>query len=348
MSRSNLVQKLAKAGYSNDKTAVRSTMKALMEEARAQQQHSHAERLLNIMNEFEGKAATKPARPELPEPVAEALFEVPALRQFDDLVLPRAVLEELNDFVSEYSQIALLRSHSLEPRHKVLLVGPPGTGKTSLAEALACELGLRFFCVRYDGLVGSYLGETATRLRKVTDFASSTPCVLFFDEFDTVGKERGDNHETGEIKRIVSSLLLQMDSLPSHCIVVAATNHPELLDRAVWRRFELRLSMPLPGRDELREWHRRFSSDLGGTIGLEQDEFVDVMSGENFSDIEAFTLDVKRKLVISKGKLAISEAVRTSLTRMKRNSLGLGGQINRTASDNKISAGTRGRKKNSG
>src|SRR3712207_6872521 len=95
-------------------------------------------------------------------------------------------------------------------------------------------------------MIGSYLGETAGRLKRVFEYARTTPCVLFFDEFDTIGKERGDVHETGEIKRVVSSLLLQIDALPSYVTVVVASNHPELLDRAVWRRFQLRLYLPPP------------------------------------------------------------------------------------------------------
>ena len=93
--------------------------------------------------------------------------------------------------------------------------------------------------MRYDVLIGSYLGETNTRLRKLFDYVKTQPSVLFFDEFDAIGKERGDTHETGEIKRVVSFLLMQLDQLPSYVIVVAATNHAELLDRAVWRRFQL-------------------------------------------------------------------------------------------------------------
>ena len=103
-----------------------------------------------------------------------------------------------------------------------------------------------FVVARYDGLIASYLGETASRLNKLFEYVRTRACVLFFDEFDTIGKERGDVHETGEIKRVVSSLLLQIDALPSHVVVVTATNHPELLDRAVWRRFQLRLELPRP------------------------------------------------------------------------------------------------------
>ena len=131
-----------------------------------------------------------------------------------------------------------MRSHGLQPRHRVLLAGPPGNGKTALAEAIAEALALPFLIVRYEALIGSFLGETAQRLAQLFAFARTLPCVLFFDEFDVVGKERGDAHETGEIKRVVSNLLLQIDALPSHVIAVAATNHSELLDSAVWRRFQ--------------------------------------------------------------------------------------------------------------
>ena len=109
--------------------------------------------------------------------------------------------------VEEHARADVLRAHGLEPRHRVLLSGPPGNGKTSFAEAIAEALALPFFVVRYDLLIGSYLGETNTRLRRLFDYVRTQPSVLFFDEFDAIGKERGDTHETGEIKRVVSFLL---------------------------------------------------------------------------------------------------------------------------------------------
>ena len=110
---------------------------------------------------------------------------------------------------------------------------------TSLAEAIAEKLMLPFLTVRYENIIGSYLGETASRLVKLFDYVKTQSCVLFFDEFETIGKERGDTNETGEIKRVVSSLLMQMDNLPSYVIVIAATNHDVLLDKATWRRFQI-------------------------------------------------------------------------------------------------------------
>ena len=145
----------------------------------------------------------------------------------------------------------------------MLLSGPPGNGKTSVAEAIAEAMAAQFFTVRYDALVGSYLGETNTRLARLFDYARTVPCVLFFDEFDLIGKER-DIHETGEIKRVVSFLLMQIDQLPSYVVAVAATNYAELLDRAVWRRFQLRLALPQPSLDALAVFFDRQFECMAG------------------------------------------------------------------------------------
>ena len=139
------------------------------------------------------------------------------------------VAQASRELIEEHRRADLLRAHNLEPRHRVLLTGPPGNGKTSFAEALATELAVPLLSVRYESLIASYLGETAVRFSRLFDQVRVRRCVLFFDEFDVVGKERGDVHETGEIKRVVSSLLLQIDALPSHVVAVSATNHPELL-----------------------------------------------------------------------------------------------------------------------
>lgn len=254
---------------------------------------------------------------QLPERIADLVYSIPAQRRLSELVLKTEVVEQIEEFIHEFSNAALLRSHSLEPRHTVLLVGPPGNGKTSLAEAFATELGLPLLSLRYDAIVDSFLGETSNRLRKLIEYATLNPCVLFFDEFDAVGKERGDAQETGEIKRVVSSLLMQMDRLPSHTLVLCATNHPELLDRAMWRRFELKLEIGKPDRDQLVSWFKRFEETLAGPAGISPDQFADHMAGENMSAVEAFTLDVRRKIVLSLGALNPADAVHIVMKRGK-------------------------------
>jgi len=157
---------------------------------------------------------------------------------------------------------------------------------------------LPMLVVRYEGVVASYLGETALRLRRLFDHVRERHCLLFFDEFDTLGKERGDLHETGEIKRVVSSLLLQVDALPSYVVVVAATNHHELLDRAVWRRFQLRLSLPRPNQSQLEEWFRRFEKRLGLPLGVSLGTLAKELSGTSFGEVEEFGNDILRQYVL--------------------------------------------------
>ena len=123
--------------------------------------------------------------------------------------------------------------------------------------------------------------------------------MLFFDEFDVVGKERGDVHETGEIKRVVSSLLLQIDDLPSHVAVITATNHPELLDRAVWRRFQLRLNLPAPTLSLAEEWFCRFEKRLGESLGCKPATLAKRLKGLSFPELEQFALDVQRQYVLT-------------------------------------------------
>ncbi len=193
-----------------------------------------------------------PARDSASHAVSDLLHEIVPRVRLASLHLADDVAAAAAEIIEEQHRSELLRSHNIEPRNRVLLEGAPGNGKTSLAEAIAAESMLPFYAVRYEGIVSSFLGETAGRIDQVFEFARTRRCVLFFDEFDTIAKERADEHETGEIKRVVSTLLLQIDRLPSHVIVVAATNHGELLDRAAWRRFQLRLALQPPSRGRRR------------------------------------------------------------------------------------------------
>ncbi|CUW48579.1 AAA family ATPase [Novacetimonas hansenii] len=342
MSRNQPVHKVARSSNRSRNNSLQDTMTALIAEAHAQQQHGRAARLSAIMADEERWKRNQRQSPMLPENLQALLYEMPTLRSLDDLVLDREVRQDVREFIGEFSQAALLRSHSLEPRHTILLVGPPGTGKTSLASVLAHDLGLPFLVVRYDGLVGSFLGETAGRLQEIVDYVFRTPSVLFFDEFESVGKERADANETGEIKRVVSSLLLHMDALPTHCIVVCATNHPELLDRAVWRRFELRMELPLPAAAELREWFARTEKSFG-PMGLTATEFTKLLEGESFSEVEAITLDARRKAVLSKGKMTSADAFKAAIDSWKRRRI-VGGERTRGAEANRKNK-SRARKK---
>nr|WP_239521385.1 ATP-binding protein [Blastococcus saxobsidens] len=191
--------------------------------------------------------------------------------------------------------------------------GPPGNGKTSLAEAIAAECMLPFYAVRYEGIVSSFLGETTSRLDHVFEFVRTRRCVLFFDEFDTIAKERADNHETGEIKRVVSTLLLQIDRLPPHVIVVCATNHGELLDRAAWRRFQLRLALEAPSRAEATAFLESMRARLGGDLGLAPRTLADRLKGASYAELEQFAQDIRRRYVLALPDSDLGGIVRTRL-----------------------------------
>ncbi|WP_454259815.1 AAA family ATPase [Pseudoxanthomonas mexicana] len=299
MSRADLIVNLVKAGSEGDQKLLRTTVEAMAAEERAKHHHQLANRLV------ENLSATQ-AKPRSPEIVRSydgghggLLYEIEPRRTFDTMLVTDTVRAACRELVEEQHRRDLLRSYGLEPRHRMLLSGAPGNGKTSLAEALATELMVPLFVVRYEAVIGSFLGETSSRLKRLFDFVRTHQCVLFFDEFDTLGKERGDTHETGEIKRVVSSLLLQIDALPSHVVVVTATNHAELLDRAVWRRFQLRLELPAPTAAQKEEWFARLQSKLEVSLGMTPKMLAAKLDASSFSDLEQFCEDVQRRYVLA-------------------------------------------------
>jgi len=182
-----------------------------------------------------------------------------------------------------------------------------------MAAAIAEAIAVPLFVVRYEAMIGSYLGETAARLKRVFDYARTTPCVLFFDEFDAIGKERGDIHETGEIKRVVTSLLMQVDDLPSYTIVAGATNHPELLDRASWRRFQLRLSLPMPTQKALAQYIESFAQRIGDKLGHSPAGIARKLGTISYGEAEQFCLDIQRRHVLSLGEKPLKAIVSEQL-----------------------------------
>jgi SpoVK/Ycf46/Vps4 family AAA+-type ATPase len=170
-----------------------------------------------------------------------------------DMVLDEALTRQLRRIVLEQRQAARLLAHALNPRRKLLLMGPPGTGKTMTASALAGELELPLLQVRLDGLITKFMGETAAKLRQVFDATGRTRGVYFFDEFDAIGSQRGLTNDVGEVRRILNSFLQLIEQDQSHSLIIAATNHPEILDVALFRRFDDVLHYELPDEDRIAE-----------------------------------------------------------------------------------------------
>lgn len=297
MARADLLLALVRTSVQGDDQGFQRAAEALIADEKAKRHGVLAEQLSNALLAQPRRreiTASASARPNYDGLVHEILPE----RALSELVLPDHVTASVKQLIEEHHRRDLLRSYGVEPRHRVLLVGPPGGGKTTLAEALATELGTVLLSVRYEGIIGSFLGETAGRMDSLFELVRATPCVLFFDEFDAVAKERGDVHETGEIKRVVSSLLQQIDRLPSHVVVVAATNHPELLDRAVWRRMQLRLELPKPTREMRITWIERWARRKQIDFGLASRTLADRLRGLSLAEIEQFALDVERRQIL--------------------------------------------------
>jgi len=298
VARSDLLQSLVASGVGGDAVRFRRTVEAIIAEERSKQHHVLADQLSRAI-----QTPTTSTGPSISTngigKVEDFVLQVTPRRTIADLLLSEETTNICNEFFEEHQRVDLLRTHNLEPRNRILLTGPPGNGKTSLAEVIAATLAIPLIVLRYDGVIGSFLGETASRLRRVFEFVRTRPCVFFLDEFDTIGKERGDIHETGEIKRVVSSLLLQVDAIPSYVILVTATNHPELLDRAVWRRFQIRVDLPQPTRKQIETWVAAAERRLDLRFEYSTRRLADAMYGASFAELEEFAQDVARRRVLT-------------------------------------------------
>ena len=294
MARGDLLLDLVEAERRGDRDRFRVVVEGMIAEERANQHHLLADRLSEIIM----TTGQWLPRDDQAASVRELVQEVIPHRRLDELELDPVVQRVVSELIEEQQRADLLRSYGIEPRHRLLLAGPPGNGKTSVAESIAAELMLPLYVIRYEGVVSSFLGETASRLDNAFEFVRTGRCVLFFDELDTIAKERADEHETREIKRVVSTLLLQIDRLPPHVILVGATNHDELLDRAAWRRFQIRAELNPPTRAQATRFLERLARRFGGDLGYAPRTLADRLAGSSFAELEEFAMDVRRRAIL--------------------------------------------------
>jgi len=225
----------------------------------ARQGHGRlAEEIRALVDEAKARPATDPA--VKPIPIATPRGELNGLlsvsfpkTRLSDMVLDGAVRERLSRVLREQRGSEKLEAFGLAPRRKLLLVGPPGAGKTMTASALAGELKLPLYVIQIHALITKFLGETAAKLRLIFDALSQHRGVYLFDEFDAIGGERGAPNEVGEIRRVLSSFLQFLEEYGSSSLVIAATNHPQLLDRALFRRFDDVVRYGYPSELQVRE-----------------------------------------------------------------------------------------------
>lgn len=242
----------------------------------------------------------KPVEMKLPSDIIS--FEEPTTR-FTDVILPSDVGRQLPQILQEHGRADELAAFRLFPRHKILLEGPPGNGKTMLAEAFAGELGVPLLRVNYSGLVASHLGETGSNLAKAFRYAECAPCVLFLDEFDGIGADRATS-DLGEIKRITNQLLILIDRMSSRCVLICATNLLANIDPAVLRRFDIRLHIPSPDyATRLRCAEVELSQRL--TPGKNVSQLASVVAQHSFENLAALVQrcrEIRRDLVLNEGR----------------------------------------------
>ena len=233
------------------------------------------------------------------------------------MILPENIEKRFQRIEKEYAARDRLAHHGFRYRQKILLFGSPGCGKTMGVERLAWNTGLPLLKVRFDSMVSSYLGETASNLRLVFDIAAKNPCLLFFDECDSIAKSREDTQEVGEIKRVVNSFLQILDEYESNSgLFVAATNLNQSLDNAIWRRFDDAIEVPRPGKKELESIVRQTLSAVEiGSINWQL--IIQQMEGYSAAQAVRVAQDAAKRAILEREELVIQEHLEEAIAEIK-------------------------------
>ena len=233
-----------------------------------------------------------------------------------DMILGETLADRINRVIREQRHAGRILQHGLSPRRKLLLVGPPGTGKTLTASVLAGELGLPLLQVRLDGLITRFMGETAAKLRRIFDATDQTRGVYFFDEFDAIGSERAIANDVGEIRRVLNSFLQMIEQDRSHSMVMAATNHPGILDRALFRRFDDILHFDLPDESQIAKLLKMRLAEVAQR-SIAWSELASRAVGLSYAEITRATNDVIKDALVSRRPRVREEEVRAMLEELK-------------------------------
>lgn len=300
------------AALNNDLTAIQS-LAVRMARSLSQKDQIISSKIISIISDFSltsnplRGAGGHPIPTDMETQLEIATVSAPNKSLDRKPVLSKEVDNHVQVFLQEWEQRALLLERGLNPSTNILLVGKPGTGKTMLAKHLANQLDLNLVTLDLSVSMSSLLGKTGQNLRKVFQYVRQNPCVLLLDEFDAIAKRRDDVSDLGEIKRIVNVLLMEFDNLPVTSVVVATSNHPELLDPAVWRRFDRVINIDIPGSDERRELL------INGLLPIADlhsnsttkivDVVVEVMNGQSASAVCQFSDRVNRRVILQQIEL---------------------------------------------
>ena len=251
---------------------------------------------------------------------------------FDSLLVSKETKEQLDRIIREFKDADILTTYNLEYKKKILLCGEPGTGKTFSAQIISSTLNIPLVYIRFDAIISSYLGETAGNLRKVFDFIENDTWIVLFDEFDIIGKNRDDNHEHGEIKRVVNNFLQMLDNLKGDSIIIAATNHQGMLDPAIWRRFDDVIYYERPDKEIRKQLFEIYLKSMKKEKNLDFCKLAKLTSNLSPADIKMITVEAMKTVIInSKNTISMKEvesAVKKFIRRekVKNNKMGIGNE----------------------
>ncbi len=321
MASGKILRQLIKAGTTGDSASFRRVSEAIIDDERQKQHHLLANDLEQILyGEHLQKASPRLLR-LVPNAPVDKERGLPLLdikqpkRSLEEFVLPEQSLKALEELLEENRRSDVLNSYGMKPAGKVLFFGPSGCGKTLAAEVVAFELDRPLAIVRLDALVSSFLGETAANLRRVFDFIAEQPLVVLFDEFDAIGKERGDSGEHGELRRVVNAVLQMMDAYQGKSLILAATNHERILDSAIWRRFDETIEIPMPGIPQLLQLFKLKFRGVRRQFELEDKELISIFSNKSGAVLERIVRRAIKRMILRSTEFLTIKDLKSALLR---------------------------------
>ncbi|MFA6963831.1 MAG: ATP-binding protein [Patescibacteria group bacterium] len=303
MSSVEIIEDIASAFIQSDNKKIISILEGEIEKRKKMGQNIVSRRLRNLLSKIPDKKAysfqSVKNDHQIYSSKNESLVEyIESKILLEEVVLDIENQKKIKNFLIEWENRIKLSDFGISPTNKLLIYGPPGTGKTKLAYGLANKLNLPLVLVRLDELISSYLGKTGKNIKDIFDIAKKQEVLIFLDEIDTIAKDRADEKELGELKRIVTVLLQNIDSFPQNSIIIGATNHEGLLDTAIWRRFPLRISLGVPSKPARKQLIKLFIDKFRHKLDFEL--LADLTEGLSGSAISDIVIHMKKRAILEK------------------------------------------------
>lgn len=321
MARADLLKKLFSSFKHDDREMFYKIANKMIEDERKKNHGILADDLKLILNgshqsqrNMSTFATNTPKDSDKDAPLVEVIYPD---KYFYDLIATDEKIAQLESVIKEFNNWDVLVSNGVFPTRRVLFYGPPGCGKTLVAQTLASELAIPMLYVRFDTLISSYLGETSSNIRKVFEYAKNDSWVIFFDEFDAIGRSRNDPSEHGEIKRVVNAFLQQIDNYRGRSLIIAATNYEQSLDYAIWRRFDETIQFDMPTDNEkLKLFSLKMKKFKGPVHALK--EYLDNLKLFSHSDIERISQIIMKQCILDGKKMYTKKDIEFAVKKQEK------------------------------